>query len=101
MSMVNRGIHPVIPEIGSVGASGDLVPLAHMALAMMGEGNVEYNGHVIKADSALQKEGIYKVRLDSKEGIALINGTSVMTALGALACYDSNKLIREAEIAAS
>jgi len=101
MSMINQGIHPVIPEIGSVGASGDLVPLAHMALAMMGEGNVEYNGHVIEADSALRKEGIDKVRLDSKEGIALINGTSVMTALGALACYDSYWLVREAEIAAS
>ena len=101
MSMINRGIHPVIPEIGSVGASGDLVPLAHMALAMMGEGNVEYNGRVIEADSALRKEGIDKVRLDSKEGIALINGTSVMTALGALACYDSHRLVKEAEIAAS
>ena len=101
MSMINRGIHPVIPEIGSVGASGDLVPLAHMALAMTGKGDVEYNGRVIRADSALRKERIDNVRLDSKEGIALINGTSVMTGLGALACYDSHKLIREAEIAAS
>jgi len=100
MSMINRGIHPVIPEIGSVGASGDLVPLAHMALAMMGEGNVEYNGRVIGADSALEKEGIDEVRLDSKEGIALINGTSVMAGLGALTCYDSQRLVKEAEIAA-
>jgi len=86
---------------GSVGASGDLVPLAHMALAMMGEGNVECNGRVVEADSALKKEGIDKVRLDSKEGIALINGTSAMTALGALVCYDSDKLVKGAEIAAS
>ncbi len=100
-SMINRGIHPVIPEVGSVGASGDLVPLAHMALAMMGEGNVEYNGSVFEAAYALKKEGLDKVRLDSKEGIALINGTSVMTALGALVCYDSERLIKEAEIAAA
>jgi len=101
MSMINRSVHPVIPETGSVGASGDLVPLAHMALPMMGEGNVEYNGHFVQADSALRKEGIDKIRLDAKEGIALINGTSVMTALGALACYDSLELVKEAEIAAS
>jgi len=101
VNMINRSIHPVIPEIGSVGASGDLVPLAHMALAMMGEGKVEHNGRVVQADSALKKEGIDKIRLDSKEGIALINGTSVTTALGTLACYDSHRLVKEAEIAAS
>jgi len=101
VQMINSGVHPVVPEKGSVGASGDLAALSHMALVMMGEGEAEYEGEKISGKEAMEKAGITPVKLDSKEGLALINGTQLMTAIGTLALYDAERLIKVAEIAAS
>jgi histidine ammonia-lyase len=99
--MINRRVHPVIPEKGSVGASGDLAPLAHMVLVMMGEGEAEYQAETMSGKEAIEKAGVAPVELDSKEGLALINGTQLMTGIGTLALYDSERLVKTAEIAAS
>jgi len=101
VQMINKGVHPVIPEKGSVGASGDLAPLAHMALVVIGEGEAEYQGKRMRGREAMEKAGIAPVELEAKEGLALINGTQLMTAIGTLALYDSEKLIKTAEVAAS
>lgn len=85
VALLNRGIHPVIPSRGSVGASGDLAPLAHLALALIGEGEVFYRGNRVEARCALQAEGIEPLILEAKEGLALLNGTQAMAAAGALA----------------
>lgn len=98
VQMINRGVHPVIPEKGSVGASGDLAPLSHMALVMMGEGKAEYKDKKMSGEEAMEKAGITSVEFDSKEGLALINGTQLMTAIGTLALYDAERLIKIAEI---
>ena len=83
--MLNRGVHPVIPSKGSLGASGDLAPLAHMALVLIGEGEVWDNGKTpVRGLHALKQAGLQPVRLVAKEGLALTNGTAVMCALGAL-----------------
>lgn len=73
--MINSRVHPVIPERGSVGASGDLAPLAHLALVMIGEGEAEYLGQKMSGSEALKAVAIVPVRLKAKEGIALTNGT--------------------------
>jgi len=99
VQMINKGVHPVIPEKGSVGASGDLAPLSHMTLVMMGEGEAKYKGKIMSGKEAMEKARISPVKLDSKEGLALINGTQVMTATGLLALYDAERLIKTAEIA--
>lgn len=99
VEMINRDVVPVIPEQGSVGASGDLAPLAHLALAMIGRGEVFYRGDVIAAPRALKRERLRPVRLKAKEGIALINGTQAMTALGAAALVRLENLLRAADIA--
>ncbi len=78
--MLEKGITPVIPAQGSVGASGDLAPLAHMAAAMIGEGQVEFNGHIMAASKALEDAGLTPVELGAKEGLALINGTQFSCA---------------------
>lgn len=83
--MLNRGVHPVIPSQGSVGASGDLAPLAHLALGVIGEGDAIYEGKRISVSEALRKAGIKPLTLEAKEAISLINGTQTMLALGALA----------------
>jgi histidine ammonia-lyase len=106
MEMLNRNIIPVIPSQGSVGASGDLVQLAHLVLAMMGKGNVFQNDkrikfNVIDSNIALRKNGLRPVRLTAKEGLALINGTQMMTAYAALAVHQANLLVKVADIAAS
>jgi histidine ammonia-lyase len=101
VQMINKGVHPVIPEKGSVGASGDLAPLAHMTLVMMGEGEAEYQGKRMSGREAMEKAGITPVELEAKEGLALINGTQLMTAIGTLALYDAERLIKTAEVAAS
>jgi histidine ammonia-lyase len=85
VAMLNAHLHPVIPARGSVGASGDLAPLAHLALALMGEGNVFHQGRQTAAADALQKAGIAPLRLAAKEGLALLNGTQAMSGVGALA----------------
>jgi histidine ammonia-lyase len=85
VAMVNAGIDPVIPEKGSVGASGDLAPLAHLALVVVGEGEASYCGQRIAGGEALLRAGLRPLQLTAKEGLALLNGTQAMTAVGALA----------------
>ncbi len=92
--MINAGVSAYIPECGSVGASGDLIHLAHLALGMIGEGRVYYQGHLCPAAEALREAGLEPIRLSFKEGIALMNGTSAMTALAAFALYGAKKLLR-------
>jgi histidine ammonia-lyase len=85
ITLLNRRIHPVIPSRGSVGASGDLAPLAHLALALIGEGLVDFDGNRVPATFALLRAGVAPVTLEAKEGLALLNGTQGITAVGALA----------------
>lgn len=101
VQMINKRVHPVIPEKGSVGASGDLAPLSHMTLVIIGEGEAEYNGKRMSGKQAMKLAGIKPIELDFKEGIALNNGTQVMTAIGALTVYHAEKLVKTAEIAAA
>ena len=101
VEMLNKGVHPIVPEKGSVGASGDLAPLAHIALVMVGEGKAEYEGEILSGKDALKKAGIKPLRLRAKEAMALINGTQLMTAIAALSVHDAEKLIKTAEIAAA
>jgi histidine ammonia-lyase len=98
--LINRHIHPLIPSQGSVGASGDLCPLSHMALALIGEGKVMYKGEIIEARNALEINDLSPIELQYKEGIALNNGTSVMTALGVISVYESEKLLEKAILSA-
>lgn len=100
LEFINHGIHPVIPEKGSVGASGDLAPLSHIALALIGEGEVEFNGKIMKSDFAIHEIGKEPAKLGPKDGLALINGTSVMLALGALALTEAKRLMKIADITA-
>mgnify|MGYP000779970565 FL=1 len=88
LAMLNRGVHPIIPEKGSLGASGDLAPLAHMVLVMLGEGEAEYQGRVLPGREAMAAAGIETIQLAAKEGLALINGTQIMTAIACQAVYD-------------
>ncbi|MEZ4601629.1 MAG: aromatic amino acid ammonia-lyase [Syntrophotaleaceae bacterium] len=92
--MINHGIAPYIPECGSVGASGDLIHLAHMALAIIGEGRVYYQGVLRPAAEVFAEVGMTPMQLSFKEGIALMNGTSAMTALAAFALFGAKKLLR-------
>ena len=101
IEMLNRGVHPVIPQKGSLGASGDLAPLSHMVLPMIGLGQAEYKGEVLPGKEAMEKAGIPTIDLYAKEGVALINGTQVMTAVGGLALYDALRLSKVADIAAA
>ncbi|HUW66495.1 MAG TPA: histidine ammonia-lyase [Candidatus Nanoarchaeia archaeon] len=99
--MLNQKVHPVIPEKGSLGASGDLANLAHMVLVMLGKGEAFYHGERMSGSQAMVRAGIITIRLSSKEGLALINGTQVMTAIAALLVHDSQILIKSSEITAS
>ncbi|HVY49431.1 MAG TPA: histidine ammonia-lyase [Minicystis sp.] len=99
VAMLNRGVTPRIPAQGSVGASGDLAPLAHLALALIGEGQASLEGRKMPAKDALAQAGIPPVELAAKEGLALINGTQYMTALGALALSDAERLATAADVA--
>ena len=99
LTMIERGITPFIPELGSVGASGDLAPLAHLALAMIGEGEVMFQHKKTLTDEALRVAGLEPIRLQAKEGLALLNGTQAMCAVGALALYRAEKLCRVADVA--
>lgn len=98
LDFINHGIHPVIPEKGSVGASGDLAPLSHVALALIGEGEVEFNGKIMSSAFAIHQIGKEPAKLGPKDGLALINGTSVMLALGTLALVDAKKIVKQADI---
>jgi len=101
LDLVNRGVHPVIPSQGSVGASGDLAPLAHMALVLIGLGEALYRGERMSAAEALRLSGLQPVTLEAKEGVALLNGTSVMTAIGSLAAERAWQLLHTADVAAA
>jgi histidine ammonia-lyase len=101
LAMLNAGIHPVVPAQGSVGASGDLAPLSHIALALIGEGEVVYQGRRLPSRDALAAARLTPVVLGSKEGVALINGTQIMTALGALSVYRGERLAKSADVIAS
>lgn len=87
VDMLNQGVHPVIPEMGSVGASGDLCPLAHMCLPLIGHGEAEFEGEIVTGAEAMRRAGLAPVRLTYKEGLALLNGTQAQTAMGLVACY--------------
>lgn len=97
--MLNRGVHPVIPEEGSVGASGDLAPLSHLALVLIGEGEAELGGEVMPGAEALRRAGLEPISLKAKEGLALNNGTQVITGLGALALTGAERLADTADVA--
>ena len=101
IALLNHRIHPIVPSKGSVGASGDLALLAHIALAVIGdpEGRAEVEGRVLSADQALRSAGLHLLTLSYKEGLALINGLSVSTAILSLATYDAEQLVRVADLA--
>ncbi len=99
LQMLERGVHPVIPEKGSVGASGDLAPLAHLALTAIGEGEAVFQGRLMPGAEALKQAGIEPLLLEAKEGLALLNGTQAMAAVGGLALNRADKLARAADIA--
>jgi histidine ammonia-lyase len=101
IEMLNKRVHPIVPEKGSLGASGDLAPLSHMVLPMIGLGQAEYMGQVMTGKEAMEKAGIPVIELTAKEGLALINGTQVMTAVGALTLYDALNIVKAADIAAA
>lgn len=101
VEMINKRVHPVIPEKGSLGASGDLAPLSHMVLVMIGEGEAYFDGKLTSGKEAMDKAGINIIELTSKEGLGLINGTQVMTAIGTLAVYDAENLIKALDISAA
>lgn len=98
-AMLNRDVLPVVPSRGSVGASGDLAPLSHIACVLIGEGLVEFEGQTLPARAGLERAGLTPLELAPKEGLALINGTQLMTALGALTLAQADRLIQLAEIA--
>ncbi len=101
VEMLNKGVHPIIPSKGSVGASGDLAPLSHMILVLMGEGKAEFQGETLNGSEAMEKAGIKPVQLEFKEGIALNNGTQLMTAIATLTVHDAERLVSIAEAAAA
>jgi histidine ammonia-lyase len=100
-AMLNRRVHPVIPSQGSVGASGDLAPLAHLALVVIGEGEALYAGETLPGREALLRAGIAPLQLDAKEGLSLLNGTQAMLALLALALREAEILADTADVAAA
>ena len=101
LALLNRGVHPVIPEQGTLGTSGDLAPLAHMALVLIGEGEAWYAGRRLPGGQALQRAGLQPVELTAKEGLALVNGTAFIAGLGALVTHGAANLVHSADIAAA
>src|SRR5712692_5923723 len=99
--MLNAKVHPVIPSQGSVGASGDLAPLAHLAQVVIGEGRATFRGEVLPGGEALKRAGVTPVALEAKEGLSLLNGTQGMLALLALALREANVLVDTADVAAA
>lgn len=98
VELLNRGVHPVIPEQGSVGASGDLAPLSHLALVLVGEGEAVFQGELLPGGDALARAGLQPLRLQAKEGLALNNGTQVMAGIGTLALLASERLVDAADL---
>ncbi|GHH99369.1 histidine ammonia-lyase [Neobacillus kokaensis] len=101
IELVNKNIIPVIPQQGSLGASGDLAPLSHLALVLVGEGEVFYKGNRMSSLEAFQKEDINPVTLQAKEGLALINGTQAMTAMGVIGYLEAEQLAYQSELISS
>ncbi len=99
LAMLDRGVHPIVPAQGSLGASGDLAPLAHLALVLVGEGRAEYGGEELDGAAALERAGLEPILLEAKEGLALLNGTQMMTAVAVLAVLEAETLCRVADIA--
>ena len=99
IAMLEKGVTPVIPEKGSVGASGDLAPLAHLALAAIGEGEAFFEGERLPSAMALERAGITPLQLEVKEGLSLLNGTQAMGAVGGLALYRAQRLVQLADVA--
>jgi histidine ammonia-lyase len=100
VDLINHNVHPIVPSQGSVGASGDLAPLSHIALVLIGEGKAELNGHIMSGQEALTKVGLTAVRLQAKEGLALINGTQAMTGIGVMTINEAERLGYVADMAA-
>ncbi|MBX9878356.1 MAG: histidine ammonia-lyase [Candidatus Obscuribacterales bacterium] len=98
LDCLNKGVHPLIPEKGSLGASGDLAPLAHLSLLLIGYGKAEYQGKIMDASEALAKAGLQPVELEAKEGLALTNGTQAMAAIGSLTLLQAERLAKMADI---
>ena len=92
LEMINRGLIPVVPSQGSLGASGDLAPLAHMSLVLIGEGEAHYREEKVAGGEAMRRAGLAPLELAPKEGVALTNGTAVMTAIGALTIHQAQNL---------
>jgi histidine ammonia-lyase len=101
LDLLRLGIHPVVPEQGSVGASGDLAPLAHLALPVLGRGRAEVGGEVVDGAEALRRHGLEPLRLEAKEGLALLNGTQQMTAIGVLTLLRAERLLATASVTAA
>lgn len=101
LTFLNKGLHPQVPAQGSVGASGDLVPLAHVAITLLGEGYIYYQDELLPAKEALKREGLEPLTLRAKEGLALINGTQAMTALAVQAVYDGENILKQADCIAA
>ncbi len=101
VEMLNKSVLPAVPKKGSVGASGDLSPLSHIALVLIGEGFAFYNGKIVDGKTALKKAKIKPVELSFKEGLCLINGTSMMTGLAALTVNDAYSLVEHAQLSAA
>jgi histidine ammonia-lyase len=99
LAMLNSGVHPLIPQKGSLGASGDLAPLAHMSLPLIGQGAARFCGEVLPGAEAMHRAGLQPIRLAAKEGLALTNGTAVMCALGVLETVRAERLSQVADIA--
>jgi histidine ammonia-lyase len=99
--MLNAKVHPMIPSQGSVGASGDLAPLAHLAQVVIGEGSAAFRGEILPGDEAMKRAGIAPVALEAKEGLSLLNGTQGMLALLSLALREADNLVDTADVAAS
>jgi histidine ammonia-lyase len=98
--LLNRDLVPVVPSRGSVGSSGDLAPLAHMALPLIGLGSLDGGGKAVPAAKALKAAGLEPLVLEAKEGLALINGTQMMSAIGALSVHDATGLLHDAQVVA-
>lgn len=98
---INTGVHPIVPSQGSVGASGDLAPLSHLALVLVGEGKAEFAGEIVNGAVALQRAGLAPVCLQAKEGLALVNGTQAMTGVGVMVLNEAERIGLAADMAAS
>src|SRR5204863_1616963 len=99
VELLNAGVTPVVPTYGSLGASGDLAPLAHAALCLIGEGRAVVGAAEIDSATALQQTGLAPLELEAKEGLSLLNGTDGMLGMLVLACVDLEALLRVADVA--